>query len=146
VEGALQRDYILRLIEQIGAVLIALRKRILARSIAPEEARDALRDVGSRAGFDLDLLRGFSLESLVLFVAPTGEVEPSRCWMMAEVLYLDGLQASVEERMLDARESLAKAAALYGLVEPGGGMLVGFPEAATRIAEIEALLEDLPGG
>jgi len=142
----LQRDYILRLIEQIGAVLIALRKRILARSVTPGEARDALRDVSSRAGFDLDLLKGFSLDTLVLLVAPTGEVEPSRCWIMGEVLYLDGLQAVAEDRPLDARVSLAKAATLYRLVEPGGGMLVGFPEAATRIAEIESLLEDLPDG
>ncbi len=142
----MQRDYILRLIEQIGAVLIALRKRIVSRSISADEAREALRDVGSRAGFDLDLLKGLSLETLALAVAPTGEVEPSRCWMMAEVLYLDGLQALAEEKALDAQDSLAKAAALYRLVEPGGGMLVGFPEAAMRIEEIEALLDEPPTG
>jgi hypothetical protein len=34
-----------------------------------------------------------------------------------------------------------KARLLFGLVEPGGGMLVGFPEAAERAREIEALLD-----
>jgi hypothetical protein len=59
---------------------------------------------------------------------------------MAELLYLDGLQARAEGRRDDAADSLAKARLLFGLVEPGGGMLVGFPEAGERVREIEGLL------
>ena len=70
-----QRDYILRLIEQLGGALVALR-------------------------------RGFSEDTLHMFVSPTGEVEPARCWLMAELLYLDGLQAKLEERGDDARSGL----------------------------------------
>ena len=137
----MQRDYILRMIEQIGAVLIALRRRIVSGSITADEARDALQAAGDRAGFDLELARGLSLDTIRLLVAPTGEVEPGRCWLMAEVLYLDGLQARAEERTEGAADSFRKARALFTLLEPGGGMLLGFPEAAERIAEIDALVD-----
>lgn len=140
-----QRDYILRLIEQMGAALVALRDRILGRKVDPAVIQDELAGLSGRAGYDLDLLRGFSAETLHMLVAPTGEVEPARCWMMAEVLYLDGLQADLEARPDDARNSLEKARMLYTLLEPGGGMLLGIVEAATRLEEIDARLQALPG-
>jgi len=135
-----QRDYVLRLIEQMGAALAALRKRILGRGVAAGEVHDELAGLADRSGFDLALLRGFSGETLHMLVSPTGEVEPARCWLMAELLYLDGLQALAEDRSEDAREGLEKARLLFGLIEPGGGMLVGFPEAAERIREIDERL------
>jgi hypothetical protein len=139
-----QRDYILRLIEQMGVVLAALRKRILGRKDDPSAIAGELAGVAGRAGFDLEVLRGFSADTLHMLVAPTGEVEPARCWMMAEVLYLDGLQAGVEERHAEARDGLEKARVLFTLLEPGGGMLLGFAEAANRIQEIDARLKALP--
>ena len=132
-----QRDYVLRLIEQLGAALVALRNRILRRGAAPQEVHDELAGLADRSGFDLALLRGFSGETLRMLVSPTGEVEPARCWLMAELLYLDGLQALAEGRAGDARAGLEKARLLYSLVEPGGGMLVGLAEAAERIHEID---------
>lgn len=59
--------------------------------------------------------------------------------MMAEILYLDGLEASLSDQA--AEESLLKARALFDMLRPAGGLLVGWPEAADRIAEIDALLE-----
>ncbi len=135
-----QRDYILRLIEQMGAALVALRNRILGRGAPSLEIRDELAGLAGRSGFDLALLRGFSGETLRMLVSPTGEVEPARCWLMAELLYLDGLQALAEDRDEDAREGLRKAKLLFGLIEPGGGMLVGLPEAGERIREIDERL------
>jgi len=137
-----QRDYILRLIEQMGAALVALRNRILRRSATPQQIHDELAGLAGRSGFDMDLLRGFSGETLRMLVSPTGEVEPARCWLMAELLYLDGLQALEEGRDEGAREGLAKARLLFSLIEPGGGMLVGLPEAAERIREIDDLVRD----
>jgi hypothetical protein len=139
-----QRDYILRLIEQMGAALAALRARILGRKIDAGLVQEELGGLAGRAGFDLDLLRGFAADTLRMLVAPTGEVEPARCWMMAELLYLDGIQAEVEERPDDARASLEKARLLYGLIEPGGGLLVGLPEAGDRIQEIDRRLSTSP--
>lgn len=138
-----QRDYILRLIEQLGAALVEIRRRILGRQ-NPSEARESLARVSGQAGLDIELLRGFDLETLRLLVMPAGEVEPARCWLMAEVLYLDGLEAKLSGGA--ARESLIKARALFDLVRPAGDMLVGMPEAAERIGEIDRLLADLGTG
>jgi hypothetical protein len=141
-----QRDYILRLIEQMGALFAALRNRILGREADPITIRDELGRVAGRTGFDLTLLRGFDADSLHMLVAPTGEVEPARCWMMAELLYLDGLEAHIEERDADARASLGKARLLYTLIEPAAGLFGGLPEAMDRLREIDERLGALRGG
>lgn len=132
-----QRDYILRMIEQLGAALAELRRRILGGARA-SAVRDDLARTADQAGLDIDLLRNFDLATLDFFARPTGEVEPARCWLMAELLYLDGLEADLAGR--DAGGSLLKARALYELIRPMGGMLVGLPEADERIAEIDRIL------
>ena len=141
-----QRDYILRLIEQMGAIIAALRDRILGRKVDHAALQDELSALSGRAGFDLALLRGFDGETLRMLVSPTGEVEPARCWMMAEILYLDGLEADVEGRRDDARASFDKARILYTLIEPAGGMLLGIADAADRIQEIDRRLATPPDG
>ena len=140
-----QRDYILRLIEQLGSVLAELRRRITGRRSDPAQVDAELASVAGRAGMDLELLRGFSEETLHMFVSPTGEIEPARCWLMAELLYLDALQASLQDSAASATDGFRKARMLFTLVEPGGGMLLGFPEAAERIAEIDGHLNELGG-
>jgi len=139
-----QRDYILRLIEQMGAAAMALRNKILGRTVGGERVHQELASLAGQTGFDLALLRGFTADTLHMLVAPTGEVEPARCWMMAELIYLDGLQAQVEERYEDAEDALRKARLLYTLIEPGGGLLVGLPEAGERIDDVDARLASFP--
>jgi len=138
-----QRDYILRMIEQLGSALARVRKMIIGRG-APRAIDDALAQASDQAGFDITLLRSFTVGTLHMFVAPVGDVDPTRCWLMAEVLYLDGLQASLEGRDADALDSLIKARSLYDLIRPMGGMLVGMPEASARISEIDELIEAVP--
>ena len=138
-----QRDYVLRIIEELGSVLAELRNRILGRAVESKKVDEELAGAAGRAGLDLELLRRFSVDTLHMFAAPTGEIEPARCWLMAEVLYLDGLHAHLEERIADAQASLSKAHMLYTLIEPGGGMLVGFPEAAERLQEIDSLVTQI---
>lgn len=135
-----QRDFILRMIEQLGAALAEVRRMILGGKDG-SAAREALARTASQAGTDVTLLKGFSLDTLHMLIAPTGEVDPTRCWLFAEVLYLDGLESVLSEG--DGRDSLLKARALYDLIRPAGGMLVGMPEAAERIAEIDRRLEEL---
>lgn len=133
-----QRDYILRMIEQLGVAMAALRKRILGRERSETVRQDLARTAG-QAGLDIELLRGFDLDTLRLLIMPAGDVEPARCWMTAEILYLDGLEATLSDG--SGRDSLMKARALYEMVRPAGGMVVGLPEAAERIAEIDRLLD-----
>jgi hypothetical protein len=132
-----QRDFILRMIEQFGQLLIGLRKMILGGGGDREEVESALQNGSQEMGFDLDLVRGFSLDSLVMLAGGGGEIQVDRAWLMAEILLLDGLQAARLGEADAARDSLTKARALYELVGPEGAMLVGIPEIAERVAEID---------
>lgn len=138
-----QRDFILRMIEQIGRVLIALRNRILRRQIGGGELREELNAVAQRTGLDFALARRVEPETLMLLVAPTGELEPGRCWLLAELFYLDGLQAVEEGRTEDASESLDRARRLYEVLRPRKVTIVAFPEATERLDEIRELMEGL---
>ena len=137
----MQRDYILRMIEQMGAMLVALRKMIVGREIGLGDAEDRLRSVTGKIGLDLEVARVATAETLELMIAPTGEVEPGRCWLLAESLHLDGLngvRAGVRE---EAWASLEKALRLYSLLEPGRALSFELPEAGERMAEIRSILK-----
>ena len=134
-----QKDYILRQIEVLGAALVAIRKMILGGSSEASEIETRLQKVSEQGGMALDLARAASPETLHLLIAPTGEIEPGSCWLLAESLYLDGLHALSLPDPERAADSLAKAKMLFSLLKPMGAFLVGFPEAAERIQEIEGL-------
>ena len=135
-----QKDYLLRQIEVLGELLRAIRKMILGGKVDPSEIWTRLRDVSGRAGMDLELAQAATPDTLRLLIAPTGEVEPGKCWLLAETLYLDGLQADSEGDVLRTSDSLLKARMLFSLLAPMGTFLVGFPEATERILEIEEML------
>lgn len=138
-----RRDYILRMIEQLGQMLIAMRTLIVGRLAGDAEIEAKLREVAARGGLDLELARLTTAETLALLVAPSGDVEPGRCWLYAETLYLDGLNGQARGLTHQARSSYGKARLLFAMVKPWGGQLVGWPEAEERIAEIDRRLQDL---
>ena len=108
-----------------------------------------LSEASGTGGMELELARAATPDTLRLFIAPTGEIEPGRCWLLAETLYLDGIHARLLEDSARASDSLRKARMLFSLLKPWGAFLVGFPEAAQRVDEIDGLLpeqgEEPPG-
>lgn len=136
----MQRDYVLRLIEQAGLVLKQVLARVLGRSASRAEVAQDLRRAAQLGGLDLDLLKLVDGESLVQLVTPGGEPEPARTWLAAETLYLDGLAAEIEGAAEEARASFAKALLLYRLIQPGRVFPSGVPEAADRARDIEERL------
>lgn len=138
-----QRDYILRMIEQIGLILIELRNRILRRSVDAGAVDAELRRSLHQIGLDIDIIRLADGPTLERTVAPTGELDVTRGWFAAEALYLDGLEAQVEGRELDARLSFEKALRLFRLFDPSVPLHTSFVEAGERIREIEERLAGL---
>ncbi len=136
-----QRDYILRQIEAMGAALIAIRKMIFGGEAETADVEARLQAVSQQGGMALDLARASSPETIHMLIAPTGEIEPGSCWLLAETLYLDGLHAVEAGEGDRAADSLAKARMLFSLLKPMGAFLVGFPEASERIREIDGLVE-----
>lgn len=137
-----QRDYILRMIEQMGQILIRLRRMLSGQAGGGEEFRQQFDAVAAQFGLNPGLLRDATPETLVMLLSPT--VDPSRCWLGAELLFLDAMDAEAAGRAEDARASFEKARLLFRLIEPAGVMLTGWPEAAERIEEIRVRLEALP--
>ena len=137
-----QTDYILRMIEQMGQMLAALREMILGKAAPSQVIADRLTAAASEGGFDLTLARAASVETIEMLVAPEGDLDAARCWLVAEILYLDGLQAQLEERPEEAESSFRKCLPLYTLLKPKG-LFLGLPEAAARISEVETRLATL---
>lgn len=134
-----RRDYILRLIERFGRVLIALRNRILRREAGAEDVRAALQDVAEQAGLDLDLARRLDPGSLLLWLAPTDDVDEPKLWLMAELLYLEALHGR-EASPAAARGGLERALALFARLPPAWRPSDDFVTAGERSAEVRQLL------
>ena len=133
-----QKDYLLRQIEMLGEILVAIRRMIQGGSAKATDVEARLQEVSAKGGLSLELARVATAETVKMLIAPTGEIEPGRCWLLAETLYLDGLQAELDEDADRALDSLGKARMLFSLLKPMGAFLVGFPEAAERIRDIDS--------
>jgi len=135
-----RRDYILRMIEQMGAVFARLRQLI----VGGERAEEEMRAAAQQASVNLDMARALDADSLIALLAPDAQADVTRVWVMAELLFLDGLRASEGGDEPGAREAWRKALRLYQSLDPA--IIGGLPEATGRIHELRALLqEEWPG-
>jgi hypothetical protein len=141
----MQRDYVLRLIEQAAAVLRAMIARIGGEAPDLPTTRRELHRALQLGGLDLDLLRVADGPTVLRLVRPGSDTEPARVWLAAETLFLEGLAAERAGDAADAVACLAKAQLLYRLVEPTAVLPTGFPEATERLAEIARHLEPRTG-
>jgi hypothetical protein len=140
----MQRDYILRMIEQAAAVLREVLARLVRRTAGSADVGRDLQRAAHLGGLELDLLRLCDAPTLLQIVGPAGEPDPTRAWLAGEILFLDGLAARLEGRSGPAVHSLAKARLLFGLLEPSMILPTGFPEVAQRLREIESYLGERP--
>jgi hypothetical protein len=136
----LQRDYVLRLIEQAAAVLKELMDRLRGRRVTRDEVLLDLKRVAFLGNLDLDLLRVLDVSTVRMIAVPLGQSDPARIWLAAEMLYLEALSAEASEDQAGARSSFSKALMLYGLVEPTVTLPGGFPEVTERMQDIETRL------
>jgi hypothetical protein len=134
-----RRDYIMRLIERFGRVLLTLRNRILRREVDAAELTAQVRDMAEHAGLDLDIARQLDPQSLLLWLAPTPEIDEGRLWLMAELLYLEGLQARSAAPEA-GRADLDRALAIYARLPRDWRPSADFMTAGERAAEVGGLL------
>jgi hypothetical protein len=133
-----RQDYILRIIEQMGQMLARLLDQILNRPGEDLSGVEAdLNGAAHRVGLDLQLARRLAPDTLHMMVSPAGVLDPSRCWVLAELLYLHGLQAERTGDTAAAHESFIRSLYLYELVEPDWKPVVELPGAAARVAELK---------
>lgn len=135
-----RQDYILRLIEQFGKALILLRNRILRRERERHAVHAEVGEMARQAGLDLDVARSLDVPSLLMWLAPAGNVDQARLWLMAELLYLEGL-AALESDPAAARADFSRALAILQRLEPGWRATADLPSAAELAAEIAGILQ-----
>lgn len=134
-----RQDYILRLIEQFAKGLIVLRNRILRRETDREKASAEVSELAQQAGLDLGIARSLDVQSLMMWLAPAGQVDQARLWLMAELLYFEGL-AALEIEPEAARADLARALAILERLEPHWRPTPDLPTAAELQQEIRERL------
>lgn len=128
-----RRDFVLRLIEQMGRVLARLRARILGGEA--DVVRGELRDVIAWSGLDLDMAERLDAGTLVSLLSLGGSLDVARCVLVADVLAVEALRQEALG-VADAPAHLrAKAVALYHAARPlvAGGDADGIDR---RIAEL----------
>lgn len=135
-----QRDYILRVIEQAARIVAELRRRILGGEVVDMEKE--VRSVIAHAGLDFSMIRALDPTSILSMLSPAGDPDPTQVWLIAELLYLDGLAARQSDSVEEARMHFAKARVLYGALDHGV-LASTVPEAAARMAELDELLQDI---
>ena len=134
-------DYILRLIERFGQALRLLRDRILRREVRAADMREELREVASLSGLDLDVARRLDGGMLLMWLSPTGDVDPPRFWLMGELLYLEGLAAHEEGGGDTGRADLEAALSVFSQVPEGWRPQQDLASAGERCDEIRQLIE-----
>jgi hypothetical protein len=137
----LRRDYILRLIEQFARALIALRDRILKREISSAEARGEIEQICRDAGADLDIARQLDPAMLVMWLAPTGEIDEGKFWLLAELLFLTALDSRESGTADRGRADFQRALALLRKLPPDWRPSDGLPTPNERVMEISRLIE-----
>lgn len=139
-----RHDYIIRLIERFGAVLRSLRDRILRREREDLSARAEIAEIAQQAGLDLGVARTLPPDLLMMWLAPTGEPDPAKLWLMAELLYLEALDTSTSGGE-GWRADLDRASFLFGRLEPSWRPGDGFASAGERLGEIASIVADAAG-
>jgi hypothetical protein len=134
-----RHDYILRLIERFGVALRTLRDRILRREREDLSVRGELGEIARQAGLDLEVARTLDPAALMMWLAPSGPPDPARLWLMAELLYLEGIAGKAAGDTAWRRD-LSRAASLLAHMEGTWRPGPEFATAAERANEIQGLL------
>ena len=136
----LQRDYLLRMIEQLAAVVayvIALSDR--GRQ---EEALNALsRAYGQLVGLDADLVRTLAADSLTALLRSGESLDAGKCLALAELLEREGDVCDRQGRPVDAGDRRVTALGVR-LAIWSSAITAPVPDNATRL---DSLLTRLRG-
>jgi hypothetical protein len=96
-----RRDYLLRLMEQLGRVMARVRELVIDRSI--DAAANELDRFAQKAGVPLALIRVVDGNSRSTLLTTAGEPDPAKQLLAAEYLYVEALRAPAEAEALRAR-------------------------------------------
>lgn len=129
-------------LQQLAEKLRQIENRLERAGGELTEVREGLEEAAARTGVDLETVRALDGRTLEITLSPGGRPDPGRFWAVAEVLYLDGLQAHARGHGAATERRLEKARRLY---EAGAGGL-DLPDDAASPDDRLRRIEELIGG
>jgi hypothetical protein len=137
-----RQDYIIRLIEQFGRALAALLGKITGRQLTPTEIRAQIATVASQSGLQLDVARRLDPMMLLMWLAPRGDtdIDPGKFWLMAELLFLEGMQAREEGDHVRARADLERAHLILSKLDPDWRPQTDLASVGERLDDLDRAL------
>lgn len=107
-----RRDYLLRMLEELGRVMARVRELITEHSLTA--AAQELEHSAARAGLTLPLVQALAGDGLAAVLTTAGRPDPVKQLLAAEYLYVEGLRAPPP----DDAALLGRALALYRGIGP----------------------------
>lgn len=135
-----RQDYILRLIEQFARTLSGLLNRIRRREMTAAEVQSEIGALARQTGLDLEVALALDPNMLLVWLAPRGEMDPGRFWLMAELLFLAGVQFHKDGAEAQAVSHLERASVILRKLEPAWRPQPDLASAAERLEEIQLIL------
>ena len=113
----LRRDYLLRLIEEMGRIVARIRELLVRGGEADVETE--LQTAARLVGLELHAIRALTVDSLLVLLRPTPDADATRVRIVAQLLELDGLRARAAGDEEAAERAFAKARRLLEAVGDG---------------------------
>ena len=132
-----RRDYLLRMLEDLGRVMARVRQLVVGES--HDAAMQELERAAAQAGLTLPLVQALAGDGLAAVLTTAGRPDPVKYLLAAEYLYIEGLRAAPP----DDAALLGRALALYRGIGPLRDTSVQ-AAVADRITDLERRLAAPP--
>ena len=120
--------------------------KITGRELSPAEVHAQIAAVASQSGLQLDVARSLDPAMLLMWLAPRGDadIDPGKFWLMAELLFLEGMHARAEGHVEAARADLDRARLILSKLPPDWRPQTDLSTAGERLEDIANALSAPP--
>jgi hypothetical protein len=138
----IRNDYIMRLIEQLGAVLRAFVSGTAVSGLRTEDTQGMIEDSCRQAlGLSYSMIRAMPPEHLVELLRAGGGTWMDRCFLAGILFEYDAETSRQSGDMARARESAERALYLYSVLEADPGVPPDY-EVQKRSEQLMKLLDE----
>jgi hypothetical protein len=96
--------------------------------------------IASQGGLQLDVARSLDPVMLLMWLAPRGEIDAGKFWLMAELLFLEGMQAREEGLADRSRDDLRRARVILSQLSADWRPQADLTSVGERLEAIAAII------
>lgn len=132
----------MRLVEQFARALSTLLNRIRGRQVSSEVVRSEVAAIARQCGLDVEVARGLDPAMLLMWLAPRGEIDPGRFWLMGELLLIDAWRSHEEGDHDRARADFERALTVFSKIDAAWRPQPDLPSASDRVTDIRQAIDE----